>query len=71
MTITLGIAKIFKMNLEEALISINSSYGGPATACAYVGSKKWQRLMIPAVLIGVYGYIIGNALGILAGNIFL
>ena len=71
MTITLGITKIFKMNLEEALISINSSYGGPATACAYVGSKGWQRLMIPAVLIGVYGYIIGNALGILAGNIFL
>ena len=71
MTITLCITKIFKMNLEEALISINSSYGGPATACAYVGSKGWQRLMIPAVLIGVYGYIIGNALGILAGNIFL
>lgn len=71
MSITLGITKIFKMNLEEALISINSSYGGPATACAYVGSKGWQRLMIPAVLIGVYGYIIGNALGILAGNLFL
>lgn len=71
MLITLGVAKIFNLSLEEALISINASYGGPSTACAYVGSKGWKRLMIPALLIGVYGYIIGNALGILAGNIFL
>lgn len=69
--ITLIIAKIFKMNLEEALISINASYGGPATATAYVGARGWTRLMIPAVLIGVYGYVIGNFLGILVGNIFL
>lgn len=71
MGITLIVAKIFKFNLEEALISVNASYGGPATACAYVGTKNWQRLMIPALLIGVYGYIVGNVLGILAGNIFL
>lgn len=71
MGITLAIAKIFKFNLEEALISINASYGGPATACAYIGTKNWQRLMIPALLIGVYGYIVGNVLGILAGNLFL
>lgn len=69
--ITLTIAKIFKMNLEEALISINASYGGPSTAGAYVGAKGWKRLMVPAILIGVYGYVIGNALGILAGNLFL
>lgn len=71
MGITLIIAKVFKFNLEEALISVNASYGGPATACAYVGTKNWQRLMIPALLIGVYGYIVGNVLGILAGNLFL
>lgn len=69
--ITLGFAKIFKMNLEEALIAINASYGGPSTACAYVGQRRWKRLMVPAVLIGVYGYIVGNVFGIIAGNVFL
>lgn len=71
MVVTLTITKLFKMNLEEALIAINASYGGPATAAAYVGSKGWQRLMVPAILIGVYGYIVGNVLGIVAGNLFL
>ena len=71
MAITLGVTKIFKQNLEEALIAINASYGGPSTACAYVGCRKWKKLTVPAILIGVYGYIIGNVLGILAGNIFL
>ncbi len=69
--ITLIIAKLFKMNLEEALISINASYGGPSTATAYVGARGWTRLMVPAVLIGVYGYVVGNFLGILVGNLFL
>jgi len=71
MVITLTITKLFKMNLEEALIAINASYGGPATAAAYIGSKGWQRLMVPAILIGVYGYIVGNVFGIIAGNLFL
>lgn len=71
MGITLGYAKLFKQNLEEALIAINASYGGPSTACAYVGCRKWKKLTVPAILIGIYGYIIGNVLGILAGNIFL
>lgn len=63
--------KIFKMDLEEMLIAINASYGGPNTAAALVGTKGWTKLAVPAVLIGVYGIIAGNLLGVLIGSLFL
>ena len=61
----------FFEDLEEMLIAINASYGGPNTAAALVGTKGWTKLAVPAVLIGVYGIVVGNPLGVLIGNLFL
>lgn len=71
MLITFSVGKICRMDLEEMLIAINASYGGPNTAAALVGAKGWTKLAVPAVLIGVYGIIVGNLLGVLIGNLFL
>lgn len=71
MVLVFLVGKIFKMDLEEMLIAINASYGGPNTAAALVGTKGWTKLAVPAVLIGVYGIVVGNVLGILIGNLFL
>ena len=64
-------AKLFKFNLEEAIIASNANVGGPATAPAMAIAKGWTSLVGPSILVAVFGYVIGNYLGIIAGNIVL
>lgn len=59
--------KIFKFSLEEIIIASNANVGGPTTAAAMAVSKGWQELIVPAILVGTLGYVIGNYYGILSG----
>lgn len=61
--ITLILAKIFKFSLEEALLVSNANLGGPTTAAAMAIAKGWQNLIVPILLVGTLGYVIGNYLG--------
>ena len=71
LVLLLGGGKLFKFNIEEIVICSNASLGGPSTAAAVAGAKGWKELITPAILIGVLGYIIGNYLGIFAGDFVL
>lgn len=62
-------AKIFNFSLEETIIASNANIGGPTTATAMAGAKGWNSLMAPAILVGVFGYVVGNYWGILVYNI--
>lgn len=64
------IGKIFKFDLEEMMVGIIASIGGPPTAAALSISMGWKKMVVPGVLVGLYGYIIGNYVGVLIGNIF-
>lgn len=41
----------------------------PTSAVAMVIAKGWNKLIGPAMQAGVFGYIIGNYLGIFMGNL--
>lgn len=69
MAISLLLGKIFKFNLEEILLASNANIGGPTTAAAMAIAKGWNKLIGPIMLAGVFGYIIGNYLGIFMGNL--
>lgn len=56
-------AKIFKFNLEDAIIASNANIGGPTTAAGMAISQGWTALVGPAMLIGTLGYVIGNYAG--------
>ncbi len=56
-------AKLFKYNLEDAIIASNANIGGPTTAAGMAISQGWTALVGPAMLIGTMGYVIGNYLG--------
>ena len=60
-------AKLFKFNLEDAIIASNANIGGPTTAAGMAISQGWSALIAPAMLVGVLGYILGNYAGILVG----
>lgn len=62
------IGRIFKFDLEEILIASNANIGGPTTAAAMAIAKGWTKLIGPAILVGVFGYIIGNYIAIPIGN---
>lgn len=71
MLVTFIGAKIFKFDLEEAILASNANIGGPTTAAAMAISKGWNKLVGPILIVGTLGYIIGNYFGILIGNILM
>ncbi len=69
MAVTLIFAKLLKFNLEEAILASNANIGGPTTAAAMAIAKGWTALIVPILLVGTLGYVIGNYFGIFMGNI--
>lgn len=69
--VTLGVGKIFKCKLDELLLASNACIGGPTTAVAMAIAKGWNGLIIPAMVSGVWGYVLGNYAGIIVGNLLL
>ena len=67
MIVSLVLGKIFKFSIEEIIIASNANVGGPTTAAAMAVSKGWTELIIPGLLTGTLGYVIGNYLGIFVG----
>lgn len=70
MLVTFVVGKIFKFSLEEIIIASNANIGGPTTAAAMAIAKGWTSLIVPAVLAGTLGYIIGNYIGSMMGYLF-
>ena len=60
--------KLFRFGLEEIIISSNANIGGPTTAAAMAIAKGWNGLIVPAILVGTLGYVLGNYYGIFAGT---
>lgn len=46
----------------------NANVGGPTTAAAMAGSKRWKSLVLPGVLTGIFGYATATFLGLALGH---
>lgn len=62
---TMVLGKLFRLDLEELLLAINATLGGPPTAAAMAASRGWRSLVLPGLLAGLWGYIIGTPLGLM------
>ena len=71
LAVALLLGKLFKFNLEEILITVNATIGGPTTASGMAVAKGWASLTVPALLVGIYGYAIGNYIAYPAGALVL
>lgn len=69
MLLTFVGAKLFKFTLEESIVASNANIGGPTTAAAIAISKGWTALIAPVMLVGTLGYVLGNYIGLIIGNI--
>lgn len=70
LTVLIG-SKLLKVSLQEAIIASNANIGGPSTAAAMAISKGWYHLIGPGIFAGLFGYIIGNYLGTIVGNVLM
>lgn len=67
--IPLIVGKFLKWNVDEILIAANASFGGPTTAPAYAINKGWTNLVVPGILLGILGYVVGNYAGVMVYNL--
>ena len=67
--ITLIIDKMFKFKLDKLLLASNVCIGEPTTAIAMSIAKGWNSLIVPTIIAGVWGYVLGNYAGIIVENI--
>ncbi len=62
---TLAAGKLLRLNLEELLVAVNANLGGAPSAAAMAISAGWPRLVLPGILVGIWGYVVGTPLGIM------
>ena len=65
MLFSLVFGKLFGYSIEEIIVASNANIGGPTTSAAFAISKGWETLVVPALLVGTLGYVIGNYYGIM------
>jgi uncharacterized membrane protein len=68
LTFTLAVGKVLRLNLEELLLSVNATLGGAPSAAAMAISRGWSSLVLPGLLAGIWGYVIGTFVGIVVAE---
>jgi uncharacterized membrane protein len=66
--VTLLFGRLLNFSIEEIIIASNANIGGPTTAAAMAIAKGWYPLIVPAILVGTLGYVLGNYYGVLIGT---
>jgi uncharacterized membrane protein len=67
MVVAFLLGRLFRLNLEDIALAVNASIGGPPTAAAMAISLGWSKLVLPGLLVGIWGYTIGTAVGLAVG----
>eukprot|EP01040_Poterioochromonas_malhamensis_P007163 gene7163-7735_t len=63
--------KLLNLNTSDLLLGSNANIGNAATACTLATSMGWKEKLIPAILVGNLGNILGSFIGIWLGVYFL
>ncbi len=58
-----GIGWLCRIDLATVSIASQAAIGGPGSALAIGMAMKWHKLVAPAVIVGIFGYALGNYLG--------
>ncbi len=67
--VTFIMGKWMGYELEELVLAAIVTSGGPMNGVAVAISKNWQNLVFPSLMLGIWGYVIGNYIGYIMGLI--
>ncbi len=54
---------LVRLDLPTISVASQAAIGGPGSALALSMAMKWDRLVTPGVIVGIFGYALGNYLG--------
>jgi len=66
--VILLVGRLLGLDLREIVIASNANMGGPTTAAAMAVARKWDHLVIPAILCGTLGYAVATFVGVMVGS---
>ncbi len=59
-----SLSKLFKLDVYEVIISSAANIMGPSVAAPMAASLGQKKLITPAILVGILGYVIGTFIGV-------
>jgi len=62
--VLLALAKLFKLNVYEVIVSSAANIMGPSVAAPLAASFGQKKLITPGILMGILGYVIGTFVGV-------
>ena len=69
MIFTFGFGTLLRIDRKTLILASNANVGGPTTAASMAIAKGWDALVGPSILVGCLGYVLGNYLGLIVGNV--
>lgn len=60
----LTVGRLLRLDLAEVMVASNACILGPATAAALAASKGWRPLVVPGILVGMFGYAVATFIGV-------
>ncbi|OFX60238.1 MAG: hypothetical protein A2066_21395 [Bacteroidetes bacterium GWB2_41_8] len=63
-TFLVSLAKLFKLDVYEVIISSAANIMGPSVAAPMAASLGQKKLITPGILVGILGYVIGTFIGV-------
>jgi uncharacterized membrane protein len=63
MVVAYGAGWLLRIDLPTVSVASQAAIGGPGSALALGMAMGWHKLVMPGVLVGIFGYALGNYLG--------
>ncbi len=67
--VTFGAGKLLGFTMPEMILCSVANTAGPMNAAGVAIVKKWSKLILPAFLVGIWGYVVGTYTGVLTGEL--
>ena len=58
-----GVGWLLSSSLPSVTIASQAAIGGPDSALAIAMAMKWKNLVTPGIIVGIFGYAVGNYAG--------
>ena len=59
----LGVGRLLRLDMGTVAVASQAAVGGPTSALAVAISREWRHLVLPGVVVGLLGYVVGTYLG--------
>lgn len=60
----LGVGKLLRLDIGTLFVASQAAVGGPSSALAVAIAREWRHLVLPGVVMGLFGYAVGTYLGL-------